>query len=256
MRRKSRELRGLSLFLGRVACVVIMLGLWQLASNRLFPDFVTSSPVHVAVKLKQLFVTGQVWPNLEVTIEELILGYAIGVGTGLVCGIALGYWRWAGALLEPIINALNSVPHIALAPLFLLVLGLGIWSKVAIAALIVGFVMFNNVFSGMRTLPDNLIQAVAIIGGKQLAQIRWVVLPSLASGIMAGLKAGAPFAMIGVIVGEFIAADSGIGYYIRNASQNFDSAGLWAGLVILVVIVIAMNLLLRRAERFVFRWRS
>jgi NitT/TauT family transport system permease protein len=240
----------------RLVVIAIALGLWWVVDGRLLPDFVTSNPAKVADRLYQMFSTGSVWPDLFVTMRELVLGYAIGVMAGLIVGIVLGTVRPLGRVLEPLISALNSVPHIALAPLFLILLGLGIWSKVAIAALIVGFVMYNAVYAGMKILPERLMETTRLIGGKPVDILRWVVIPSLASPIMAGLKAGVPFSIIGVVVGEFIASDNGLGYYVRNAGEDYDAAGLWAGLVLLVVLVIALSGLLSAVERFVFQWRD
>ena len=148
------------------------------------------------------------------------------------------------------------MPHIALAPVFLILLGLGIWSKVAISALIVGFVMYNAVYAGMKVLPERLIEQTRLMGGRRRDVLWWVVIPALSTPIMTGLKAGVPFSIIGVVVGEFIASDSGLGYYVRNAGENYDAAGLWAGLVLLVVLVTLLSGVLSAVERVVFRWRS
>jgi NitT/TauT family transport system permease protein len=245
-----------ALIFWRVVVILAALGLWWLFDGRVMPDFVTSNPRAVADRLYHLFSSGSVWPDLFVTIRELALGYGIGIASGLIVGITLGSVRPLGRIFEPLISALNSVPHIALAPVFLILLGLGIWSKVAIAALIVGFVMYNAVYAGMKVLPQRLIETTALMGAGRWDLLRWVVLPALSTPIMTGLKAGVPFSIIGVVVGEFIASDSGLGYYVRNAGENYDAAGLWAGLVLLVVLVTVMSGALSAVERVAFRWRA
>lgn len=245
-----------TLILWRVAAAAAVLGLWWLVDGRVLPDFVTSNPADVAHRLYEMFKSGSVWHDLLVTVRELILGYAIGVGVGLLVGVTLGSIRPLGLVLEPIISAFNSVPHIALAPVFLILLGLGIWSKVAISALIVGFVMYNAVYAGMKVLPTRLMEATRVAGGNKRDVLLWVILPALATPIMTGLKAGVPFSIIGVVVGEFIASDSGLGYYVRNAGENYDAAGLWAGLVLLVALVMLFGAIVNWVERVAFRWRS
>jgi ABC-type nitrate/sulfonate/bicarbonate transport system permease component/NAD(P)-dependent dehydrogenase (short-subunit alcohol dehydrogenase family) len=247
-------MRGYKLQLIRLAVVLAILAVWQLAGGKIVPSFVSSSPYDVVRRLAHLFGSGSIWPDLGVTIREFALGYAIGVAAGVGMGIFLGSVKWVGRILEPVILALNSIPHIALAPVFVLLLGLGVWSKVAIAALIVGFVCFIYVYSGMLALTNDLSNVVRVMGGNVWHVIRYVTGPAISPAIMAGLKAGAPLAMIGVVVGEFIASNSGIGYYVLNSSQNFDAAGLWAGLVILVAVVVAMGAILAQVERWVLRW--
>ena len=242
--------------LGRVAIVAAFLALWQYADNRWLPDFIISSPVSVGNRLVELFATGQVFHHVSISLQELVVGYVLGVSLGIAVGVVLGLWPAAGALFEPIIAAINGIPKIALAPLFLIWLGIGITSKVAIASMSVFFVLFYNTYLGMRTVPTNLVDALRLMGASRLTIVRKVVLPSLASPVLAGLRAGIPFAMIGVVVGEMVAADEGVGYYIRNATEMYDSAGVFAGIVILMVIILVAGAALSVLERRAMRWRS
>lgn len=250
--------RGLHLgrLLTQVAAVLIILGLWQLLSGRVLPSFLVSSPVDVARTLFNVVQTGTMWTDISVTVQELLIGYGIGVVGGAVVGWALGISRFFGSVCEPIINAINGIPKIALAPLFLLWFGLGIWSKIAQASMVVFFVMFYNVYMGMRNVPEPLVNVIRVIGGSRFFLIRKVVFPSLAAPLFAGLKAGVPFAMIGVIVGEFVAADKGVGYYVLQATQQYDAAGLFAGIVIMVVMVLLGLAIVNFFQRRVLRWQD
>ena len=178
------------------------------------------------------------WTDIWVTAQELLLGYAIGVVFGVLVGILMGSVKFLSGVFEPIIAGINGIPKIALAPLFLLWFGLGIWSKVAQASMIVFFVMYYNVYMGMLGVSPMLVKLFQVMGAKRGYVARKVVLPSLTIPIFAGLKACVPFAMIGVIVGEFIASDQGVGYYVLQATQQFDAAGLFSGIIIMVAMVL------------------
>jgi NitT/TauT family transport system permease protein len=255
---RARRLRvpvTLGVQLGRLAIVVVILAAWQLASGTLLPKYLISSPSDVIARLYSLFSSGTIWPDLGVTTEELLLGYAIGVVGGLAVGILLGSWKLAAALLEPLLAAVNGIPKIALAPLFLLWFGIGLGSKVAIAAMTVFFVMFYNAYMGMSTIPKGLLATMQIMGAKRHTMVRRLILPQLTVPILAGLKAGVSFAMIGVVVGEFVAADNGLGYYVRNSTDLFDSPGVYAGIILLMALVLVGVGLVTMLERRLLRWQ-
>jgi NitT/TauT family transport system permease protein len=241
--------------LGRLLIVVVLVAAWQLCSGRLVPAYLISSPTAVAQRLYDLFKTGTVWPDIGITTQELVSGYVIGIVGGIVVGVVLGSSRIAAALIEPLLAALNSVPKIALAPLFLLWFGIGLGSKIAIAAMTVFFVMFYNVYMGMGTIPKGLVNTLRIMGAGRWVMVRQLILPQLTVPILAGLKAGVSFAMIGVVVGEFVAADSGLGYYVRNSTDLFDSPGVYAGIILLMLLVLIGVGLVTLLERRLLRWR-
>ncbi|HLI38186.1 MAG TPA: ABC transporter permease [Streptosporangiaceae bacterium] len=251
---KSR--RRLTLIGLQALAVLVILALWQVLSGRVIATFLISDPIDVVKKLVGIIQTATMWTDISVTAQELVVGYAIGVAGGAVVGWALGMYRLSGSVFEPIINAVNGIPKIALAPVFLLWFGLGIWSKVAQASMIVFFVMFYNVYMGMRNAPEPLVNVVSVIGGSRIYILRKVIFPSLAVPIFAGLKAGVPFAMIGVIVGEFVAADKGVGYYALEATQQYDAAGLFASLVIMVVMVLIGLAIVNIFQRRALRWQQ
>jgi NitT/TauT family transport system permease protein len=243
------------IYIGRLVIIAVALGLWQLLSGGVLPKYLVSSPSDVAQRLYDLFSSGTVWPDIKITTQELLLGYSIGVVAGIAVGVILGTWRVAAALFEPMLAALNSIPKIALAPLFLLWFGIGLGSKVMIAAMTVFFVMFYNVFMGMGTVPEGLTNTLQIMGANRRTLVRRLILPQLTVPILAGLKAGVSFAMIGVVVGEFVAADSGLGYYVRNSTDLFDSPGVYAGIILLMALVLIGVGLVSALERRLLRWR-
>lgn len=242
--------------IGQVVAIFAILAIWQLVSGRLIATFLISSPTGVAQDFVKLIQTKTMWKDILTTSQELILGYGIGVIFGIAVGILMGSIKFLSDVFEPIIAGINGIPKIALAPLFLLWFGLGIWSKVAQASMIVFFVMYYNVYMGMLSISPMLIKLFRVMGAKKGYVARKVILPSLSVPIFAGLKACVPFAMIGVIVGEFIAADRGVGYYVLQATQQFDSAGLFSGIIIMVAMVLIGMGIVGFAQRRVLYWQK
>lgn len=240
----------------QVATVLVMLGLWQLLSGPVIQSYLVSNPVNVAKKLVDVLGTSSMQHDIAVTGQELIYGWVIGSVTGAVLGWGLGTVRFLGEAFEPIINAINGVPKIALAPIFLLWFGFGISSKVVLAAMMVFFIVFYNVFAGMRNVPRPLVEVAKVMGASRLYVIRKVVMPSVSVPLFAALKAAVSLAMIGVIAGEYISAQEGLGYYTMTATQDFDPAGLFAAIIIIVVMVVAGYAIIGFFERRALAWQK
>lgn len=241
----------------RVAVFAVILGVWELASGRWVADYLISSPSLVAATLFDYATGGDpdIVSDVLVTGQELLLGYLVGVVSGVAVGLLLGYWPAGAAVFNPLISAVNGIPKIALAPLFLIWFGIGVESKIAIASMTVFFVMFYNTYMGVSTMPTNLVDVLRVMGAGRTTIVRKVTLPQVSVPVIAGLKASVPFAMIGVVVGEFIASQNGIGYRIQSATQNFDSATVFAGIAILMVMIMAGMGAVNLLERRVLRWQ-
>lgn len=240
---------------GRILLVLLILSLWQYADGRWVPDFAISSPVHVAVRLGEDLLQPTLWQDIAATLEELVLGYVLGAVLGIGLGVLFGLNRIVRGIFEPLISAINGIPKVALAPLFLIWMGLGIQSKVAIAAMMVMLLMFYNTLNGILVAPRPLTDVLRVMGADRITIVRRVLFPFLGSYIVSGLKSSVPIAVIGVIVGEFIGADMGIGFYIRNASDLFDAAGLFAGVLILVVMTLVGSGLVDLLGKRLLRWQ-
>jgi NitT/TauT family transport system permease protein len=235
--------------------VLAVLGLWQLLSGRVIQSFLISNPIDVARKLVVVLGTSAMLHDISVTGKELVFGWVAGAAGGALLGWGLGSVRFLGEVFEPIINAVNGIPKVALAPMFLLWFGLGIGSKVALAAMIVFFVVFYSVFAGMRNVPQPLSEVAKVMGASRLFVVRKVVLPSVAVPLFAALKVGVPLAMIGVIAGEYISAQDGLGYYTMTATQSFDPAGLFAAIIVIVAMVVAGCAIIGFFERRALAWQ-
>ncbi|WP_405791620.1 ABC transporter permease [Streptomyces sp. NBC_01506] len=254
-RGRQRGRGGALIALGQFGVVFLILALWQLLSGRVIDYFLISNPIDVLGRLVDVVDDSAMHRNITATGQELVLGWALGASTGAVMGWALGAVRIVGEIMEPILNAINGIPKVALAPMFLLWFGLGIGSKIAIAGMIVFFLVFFNVYSGMRTVPQPLCEVARAMGASRMFVVRKVVLPSVSVPLFAGLKAGVSFAMIGVIAAEFISADVGLGYYSMTSTQQFDPSGLFAALVIIVAMVVAGTAIIGVFEQRALKWQ-
>ena len=243
------------LIVGRILLVVALLALWQFLDGRVLPDFVISSPTQVAARLAHDVQSSIIWHDIAVTSEEWVIGYALGAVLGISLGLLLGLNRLVRGVFEPVLSTINAIPKVALAPLFLVAMGLGPESKVAIAAMMVTLLMFYNTLGGVLTAPRPLIDVLRVMGAGRGVILRKVLLPFLSTYIVAGLKSSVPLALVGVIVGEFIGADAGVGFYIRQATSLFDAAGLFSGVCILIALTLVGNGLVQLLEKRLLRWR-
>lgn len=246
-----------SLFLlGQIGLLVAFVGLWQLASDRLIDSFFISSPLAVATRLLGWARDGTLWNAFAYTFQATAGGFVIGSLSGFFVGFVLGRSRLLARLLDPFITAIYCMPKIALAPLLIMWFGIGLSSKIALAALIVFFLVFLNTFAGVRDVQSVHLQSVRIMGASGWQELRYVVLPSAAAWVLTGLKVSVPYALIGAVVGEMISSNRGIGFLIGQASGLFDTAGVFAGLTVLAFTGIALNAMLKRVERRALRWKT
>ena len=234
---------------------LLFLAFWEFASGRLIRESYVSKPSAILVRLVNVFASGEIWPNLAVTAEELVLSYVIGVTAGVAVGYALGRSARLARVFEPYVMAFYSVPKIALAPLFVIWFGIGIWSKVALAAIMVFFLVFYNVYTGVRAVERDLVNLAMVLGANERQLGRHIYLPAAAPFVILGMRMAIPYAVIGVIVGEFTSAVKGLGMFITYASSTYDPAGTFAGIFILLAFTVTMTSLASRLERRLLRWR-
>ncbi|HEX9136740.1 MAG TPA: ABC transporter permease, partial [Nitrospirota bacterium] len=166
-----------------------------------------------------------------------------------------GSSRFLSVVFEPYVMAFYGIPRIALAPIFIIVLGIGIWSKVAVVFIQVFFMLFINAYAGVREINQDYLHLARIMGASKGLILRKIVIPSTMPFIMLGLRSAVPYAVIGAVVGEFIAASKGLGYFINYAGSTFDSAGAFAGIFILLAFIMIANGLMQRLEKAVIKWR-
>jgi len=256
---RRRRLRRGGVWAVRVAAVVAWLVSWQLTATYWIDPFYYSKPTAIAARLVDWFTKGtafgSIWTQIAVTLEEAVFGFVIGAVAGVVLGIVLGRARFLADVAAPFIKAANAVPRIVLASLFIIWFGLGMSSKIATAMVLVFFAVFFNAFQGAREVDRNLVDNARILGASRLAVLRTIVVPSATSWIFASLHSAFGFALIGAVVGEFTGADKGLGLLINNAQGTFDSAGIYAGMIVVTVLALLAEWLISTAEKRLLRWR-
>jgi NitT/TauT family transport system permease protein len=235
---------------------VAILMFWQWSAGRLIKEIYVSKPTAVAERLYELFSSGEIYPHLWTTGQELVLGYVIGVTGGILGGYALGRSPRLARIFEPYVMAFYGVPKIALAPLFIIWFGIGIWSKIALAAIMVFFLVFYNVYTGVRAVDREQINLALVMGASQRQLTYHVYFPAAAPYVILGMRMAVPYSVIGVIVGEFTSSTQGLGLFIHEASSTYDPAGVFAGIVILLAFVVVANMLASRLERRFLRWKT
>jgi NitT/TauT family transport system permease protein len=266
---------------------VAMLAFWHVGSTvsfggaYLLPKFFFSTPLDVGGRVVELFVNGTakivgckqpidvtrilnvsdacfgktVWQHLAITLIEGTLAFVI----GSVAGVALGFWfarkPLLAAVFDPYIKMANSLPRVVLAPIFMLWLGLGIWSKVALGVTLVFFIVFFNVYQGVREVSPNILANARMLGMNDRQLFKHVYWPSALSWMFSSLHTSVGFAIIGAVVGEYLGASAGLGYLIQQSESVFDVTGVFAGMVILSAFVLMIDALVTVVERRLLVWR-
>ncbi len=233
-----------------------MLSLWEAGSRSgVLDKFFFSRPSDVVARVWDWVATGSVWPHLGTTLIEAALSFLIGGASGIGFGFLLARRRWLGALLDPYVRIANSLPRVVLAPIFLLWFGLGIWSKVALGVTVVFFIVFFNTFQGVREVDPILINNARMLGARERDLVRHVLLPSALAWIFSSLQVSVGFAIIAVVVGEYLGSSRGIGYVIAQAEGVFDTTGVFAGMTVLSAVVLLVGAGVNAAERRLLRWK-
>ena len=244
----------------RAVVLVVLVGGWQFTTATGIVDpFFFGQPTAIAGQIGRWITdgtaSGPLWEQVAVTLEETVLGFAVGVVLGVILGVLLGVNRTLAEVFGPYIRVANSIPRIVLAPIFIIWLGLGLESKVATAVVLVFFVVFFNAFQGVREVPRDLISNARILGADKRQLIANVILPSALTWITASLHTSFGFAIVGAVVGEFVGATKGLGELIAVAKGTFNPNGVFAAMFILAIVALTAESLMTALERRLLNWR-
>ncbi|HEX4193580.1 MAG TPA: ABC transporter permease [Stellaceae bacterium] len=237
--------------------LAVLLIVWQAAANAgwLNPLYMPS-PVKIWGALVQLFGSGSIWPHLEATFAAALGGLAIGVVVGVVLGAAAAILPIIAELLEPVMILLNAVPRVVLAPLFVIWLGIGLASKVALSFMLVAVLIFFTVYTGIRQVDRKLVERVITLGGGRGTLLREVYMPSVTAWVLGNLKVAVGFAFTGAVVGEFVAATKGLGYLLSFAQSTYNAALMLALVIVIMVFVLLIFAASEWLEKRLTRWRG
>ena len=244
----------------RFAVLFIVLGGWELASSLKWIDpFFYSQPSLIWAQIVEWVrdgtSQGPLWMQVAVTLEETVIGFLIGSVAGVIAGILLGRNKLLSDVFSVYIQIANSIPRVVLGSVFVIALGLGMASKVALAVVMVFFVVFGNAFQGVREADKYMIANAQILGASPRQLTTAVVIPSAMSWILASLHVSFGFALVGAVVGEFLGAKEGIGLLISSAQGAFNASGVFAAMIVLAVVALAADFLLTTLEKRLLKWR-
>ena len=217
--------------------------------------FFFGEPVKVFWIIVDWFVSLEIFEHLGVTLLETVLGFLIGAGFGLTIGLWLALSPTASAVVDPYIKGFNSMPRVVLAPIFAVWFGLGIWSKVALGVTLVFFVVFFNVYQGVREVSPTLLANARMLGASQRQLLRSIYLPSAMSWVFASLHNAVGLAFVGAVVGEYLGSAQGVGYLILQAEGTFDINTVFAGILVLTVFALVLDGIVGLIERRLMTWQ-
>ncbi|MEU2738979.1 ABC transporter permease [Streptomyces sp. NPDC007095] len=245
---------------GRIGLAAFVIGGWQAFTTWGIVDpFFFGQPSGIAKRLVDLFQHGtefgSFYSNIWTTIQEALVGFALGAVAGVIFGVALGQSRFLADVLGPYIKIVNAIPRIVLGSIFIVAFGIGVLPKILLAAVLVFFIVFFNAFQGVREVDRNILANAKVLGASQLQIIRHVTVPSALTWIIASLHSAFGFAIVGALVGEVLGAQSGLGLVIKTAQNQFDPNGVFATMLVISVIVLGAEWLISKLEHRLLSWR-
>jgi len=259
--------RAQTLWLWQLGLLLALFAFWHvmtvpgLIPPMMFDDdrqaaFFFGEPLKILARIWAWFVSdADIYQHLGVTLAETLLAFAIGAGLGLVGGLWLALAPLASALLEPYIKALNAMPRIILAPIFAVWFGLGMGSKVALGVTLVFFIVFFNVYQGVKEVSPVVLANARMLGASQRQLLRHVYLPSATSWVFSSLHTSVGLAFVGAVVGEYLGSSQGVGYLILQAEGSFDINTVMAGILVLTAFALVLDGLVGRIEKRLMKWQ-
>ena len=255
----------------QIGLLIVILLLWHAASRSDKIAFFFGQPIQVLGRIWSWFIPFGLPPNalfpdglagnadiylhLGTTLLETLLAFGIGTALGLACGLWLALSTAASLILDPYIKAANSMPRVILAPIFGLWFGLGIWSKVALAVTLVFFIVFFNVYQGVREVSPVVLANARMLGANQRQLLRTVYLPSATSWVFSSLHTSVGLAFVGAVVGEYLGSARGVGYLILQAEGTFDINTVFAGIVVLTAFALVLDWMVGLVEKRLMKWQ-
>jgi NitT/TauT family transport system permease protein len=230
------------IWLYRIILLLAIAAVWQFASDRSnMTRFFLGSPFAVARQIVDWFASGLIYEHLAITLVETLLAFSIGTAMALILGLWLALDRFWSGVFDPFIKGVNTMPRLILAPIFSVWFGLGIWSKVALGVTIVFFIVFFNVYQGVKEVSPVLLANVRMLGANRVQLIRRVYVPSAMSWVFSSLHLSVGMAFVGAVIGEYLGSAAGVGYLILQAESTFEINTVIAGILVLTGFALALD---------------
>ena len=261
-------MKRLRLLILQLLVAVVIIGIWHVGSTVKIPagvisqkaffpldPFFFSTPLAVFERTWRDFYTGVIWYHLGITLLETALAFVIGAAGGVLVGFWFARQQLIAAVFDPYVKMANALPRVVLAPIFALWLGLGIWSKVALGVTLVFFIVFFNVYQGVKEVCNTVLATARMQGMNERQVLRHVFWPSALSWMFSSLHTAVGFALVGAVVGEYLGSAAGLGYRIHQAEGVFDVTGVFSGMLVLAVFVILIDTVVTAIENRLMVWR-
>ena len=244
-----------SMQVSRILFALVVLGAWQYGADRWFDSFFFSTPLKIFVQVGHELIDPGFYNDLWVTGFEMGVGFAIGAGGGIALGVLLARWAYVAKVLDPFLLALYSIPRVALAPMLIVWFGIGYSSKIFLGATLVFFITFFNTLSGIRSVDKALCDIARVMQATEWQVFLKVMLPSASSWILTSVKISLPFALVGVILGEYLVSSQGLGFRLNTYSTNYNITGAMAIVFLMMVLMLLLTMVTNTIEARVLRWR-
>ena len=245
----------------QILVAVLGLAFWHvltttpLAGDPKKMQFFFSTPWDVLARCVKDLAGGEIWRHLAITLTEALLAFVIGAGAGVVIGFWFARQALLAAVFDPYVKAINALPRVVLAPIFALWFGLGIWSKVALGVTLVFFIVFFNVYQGVKEVSPVVLANARMLGASRRQLLRSIYLPSATSWVFSSLHTSVGMAFVGAVVGEYLGSAKGVGYLILQAEGVFDINTVIAGIFVLTIFALLLDFIVTRIERRLLVWR-
>jgi len=258
MRKASGDVKisGVTLAFCQALLLFVLFGTWYvLTETGVLAPFFFGRPLKVAHVIWEWFASGKIYPHLAITLLETILAFVAGSLLGLGIGLWLALTPLASALADPYIKAMNAMPRVILAPIFAVWFGLGVTSKVALGVTLVFFVVFFNVYQGVKEVSPVVLANARMLGASKRQLLRYIYLPSATSWVFSSLHTSVGMAFVGAVVGEYLGSAKGVGYLILQAEGVFDINTVIAGIVVLTIFALILDFIVTKIEARLLVWR-
>lgn len=238
----------------RLALLVSVIGVWEGLSGPVIDPFWFSQPSEIWAFSRDWALSGDLMRHLWITMQETFIGFGVGALLALVVGTLLARSHYLAEVLDPFLVALNAIPRVALAPLFVVWFGIGLTSKLVLVITLVFFIVFYNTFQGIRSVDRIYVDVARVMGASESELFRGVILPAATPLIVLGIKLSIPFALIGAIIGEFIASSAGLGWKIKVETSTYNTTGTLTGILVLMLVAMILNLVLELVTKRILYW--
>lgn len=236
---------------------VLLLAVWEyLSAHEYISYLLFPAPSRIAETFISLVQSGAWWSNLEISLQRALLGFLLGGGAGLLLGIVVGLFRWVERTMDPAVQMLRMVPHLAVTSLFVLWFGIGETSKVLLIAKGAFFPLYINVFLGLRGVDNKLFEVTRVLEFSRLRQVIQLMLPASLPNLFLGIRMSVAIAWLSLVVAEMMGASSGIGYLMMDARAMSKTPVVFVGIFTFTLIGVLSDWLIRRIERYFLRWKD